>query len=130
MLREFTRFANKFVVCMNVMYFLRKSREGEVYVPVFSLEGAVGMALLVHNRYGHMGRIKLWECMREQVFTPWLQKIVNDVATICESSQKGKTQRIYVKPPILKLDAQEPFDLVVIDCVSLPVTVNGYGCDG
>ena len=86
-----------------VVYFLRKTREGEVYVPVFSLGGAVGLVLLVHKRYGHMGKFKLWECMREQLCTPWLQKIVNDVATTCESCQKGNTQRI-------ELNAQEPFD--------------------
>ena len=70
MLREFTRFANKLVVCMNVVYFLRISREDEVYMPDFSSGGAVRMALLMHNRYGPMGKSKLWECMREQVFTP------------------------------------------------------------
>ena len=43
MLGGFTRFIVRFVFCMNVVYFYMKSKEGEVYVPVFSLRDAVGM---------------------------------------------------------------------------------------
>src|SRR5678815_3324971 len=64
--------------------------------------------------------------MYERVFNPWLRKIVNDVATTCEECQKGKYQRMYVKRPVLRMDVSEPFELVVIDCVTLPVTASGY----
>ena len=93
-----------------------------MYVPVFSVGGAIGMCKLVHDRYGHMGKIKLLECMKERMFTPFLNKICVDVATTCESCQKGKYQRIYASPPVLKLSMNEPFELVVIDCVSYPMT--------
>src|SRR5678816_3631754 len=126
MIEDFRVFAKRFVVCTNVVYYIRKVREEDLYVPVFSVIGTVGMALVIHRRYGHMGKFKLWECMKERVFNPWLRKIVNDVATTCEECQKGKYQRMYVKPPVLRMDVNEPFELVVIDCVSLPVTASGY----
>ena len=126
MLMEFKKYASRFVVCMDVVYFVREMKEGSVYVPVFSLVGTIGMTLIVHNKYGHMGKFKLWECMKGRVFNPWLRKIVNDVATTCEECQKRKIQRMYAQPPILKLEVNEPFELMAIDCVSFPVTANGY----
>src|ERR1044072_7245082 len=33
---------------------------------------------------------------------------------------------MYVTPPVLRMNVKEPFELVVIDCVSLPVTTSGY----
>ena len=56
------------------------------------------------------------------MFNPWLQKIVNDVATTCEECKKGKIQRMYAQPPILKLEVNKPFELMAIDCVSFPGT--------
>ena len=95
-------------------------------MPVFSVAGKVGIVLVIHHRFGHMGKFKLWECMKERVFNPWLRKIANDVATTCEDCQRGKIQRMYAQPPVLRMEVSEPFELVVIDCVSLPVTACGY----
>ena len=64
-LTEFKRYATRFVVCMNVVYFVREMKEGSVCVPVFSLDGAISMTLIVPNRYGQMGKFKLWEYMKE-----------------------------------------------------------------
>lgn len=46
-----------------------------MYVPVFSMSGAVGMCMLVHEKYGHMGKFKLIECMKERMFSLYLRKI-------------------------------------------------------
>ena len=124
-MKEFKRYVGRFVVCCGIVYFMYKWMDEEMYVPVFSISGAIGMCKIVHDRYGHMGKSKLWDCMRERLFTPFLMKMCVDVATTCESCQKGKYQRTYASPPILKLSMNEPFEMVVIDCVSLPVTVRG-----
>ena len=52
------------------------------------------MILIVHNRYRHMGKFKLGECMKRKV----LQRIVNNVAITCEECQKGKIQSMYGVP--------------------------------
>ena len=46
---------------MSVVYFVREMKKGSVYLPVFSLMGTIWIVLIVHNRYGHMGKFKLWE---------------------------------------------------------------------
>ena len=48
-----------------------------------------------------------------------------DVAVMCDACQKGKYQRKYVSPPVLKVCINEPFAMVVIDCVSLPRSGRG-----
>ena len=58
------RYASRFVVCMNIVYFVRGMKKGSVYVPFFSLVGTTGMSLIVHNRYEHMRKCKLWGCMK------------------------------------------------------------------
>ena len=62
MLTEFKMYASRFVVCMNIVYFVWEMKEGSVYVPVLLLVGAIGMTLIVHNWYRYMGKFKLWEC--------------------------------------------------------------------
>ena len=39
---------------MNVLYYVRGMKEGNIYVPVFSLVGIIGMALIVRNRYENL----------------------------------------------------------------------------
>ena len=125
LLMYFKRFANKFVISSGLIYFKREWMNEEMYVPVFSISGAIGVCMLVHERLGHMGKIKLWECMRERMFTPFLGRICTDVATTCEACQKGKYQRKYVSPPVLKLCMNVPFEMVTIDCVSFPRSSRG-----
>ena len=124
-LDDFRRYAERFVICEGIVYFSREYFGELMYVPVFSVKGSVGMCLLVHNKYGHMGKFKLIECMKERIFSPYLRKICTDVATTCDECQKGKYQRIYASPPVLKLCMNEPFELVVIDCVTFPKTSRG-----
>lgn len=48
------------------------------------------------------------------------------MATTCEECQKGMYHRVFAKPSILRLDVKEPFEMVEINCVSLPATSRGY----
>ena len=60
------------------------------------------------------------------MLNPWLRKIVNDMATTWEECQKGKILRMYAQLPILKLEVNEPFELMAIDCVSFQVAAIGH----
>ena len=60
------------------------------------------------------------------MFHPGLLKVVYDVCTTCEECQKRKFQSMSSQPPIIQIDAREPFELVVSDCVSLPVSARGH----
>ena len=125
-LSQFKRFAERFIMFKDLIYFVRKFKDGEeMYVPVMSLVGMIGLVKVVHNEFGHLGRAKLWECMKGSVFHPCMLKVVTDVATTCEDCQKRKIQGMHVKPPVLKVDVNEPFEMVVIDCVSFPRSARG-----
>ena len=119
-LDDYKRYAKKLIVCMGIIYFMSESGTGEcMYVPVMSVGGVISLT------FEHLGKHKLWQLMRECVFSPYLRTIVLDVSPTCERCQRYKIQGVNVKPPLLKVDAKEPFELVVIDCVSMPRTSKG-----
>ena len=94
MLRDFRKFSSRFVWCQGLLYFVRKWMGESMYVPVFSVFGTIGICKIVHDRYGHMGKFKLIECMKERVFNPYISRICTDVATMCEACQKSKYQSV------------------------------------
>ena len=57
-LRVFKRFAKKLVVCMDNVFYVRKTKESDVYVPVFPLVRMICLKI-VHDQNGHLGRHKL-----------------------------------------------------------------------
>ncbi|XP_066978182.1 uncharacterized protein [Macrobrachium rosenbergii] len=64
--------------------------------------------------------------MRERLYVPGLSKICADVAVTCEDCQREKYQSVQANPPVLRLQMKELFEMVVIDCVSLPRTARGH----
>ena len=55
--------------------------------------------------------------MKERIFHSSMLRVVRDVTVTCEGCQKRKIQGMHVKQLVLKVDAREPFELVVIDRV-------------
>ena len=126
-LSEYSRYFRELVECAGVLYYCRKDQNGEnMYVPAMSVVGVIGLTVIIHRKYGHLGKHKLWHYMKGVAFNPSLLKICVDVATTCVDCQKRKIHGQEVRPPLLKVDAKEPFDLVVADCVSMPPTSSGY----
>ena len=126
-LGDFKRYASNLVVIMDTIYYSKNSKNGECcYVPVASLHGMIGLTLIIHNVFGHPGKHKLMETMKNLIFHPQLSSVAIDVATTCERCQKWKIQRPTVRPPLLKVDAGEPFELIAGDCVSLPRISHGH----
>ena len=48
-----------------------------------SLGGMIELVKVVHKEFCHLGKSKLWECMKERVFHPCMLKVVKDVAVTC-----------------------------------------------
>ena len=92
-------------------------------MPLF---GMIGMVLLMHYMYGHIGKHKLCYVMKGTIFHPCMNRVCIDVATTCIICQLWKEQSLPFKPPILKIDAQEPWEMVVVDLVNLPRTKTGF----
>ena len=126
-LKLFKRYAKGLVVCMDTVYYSKLDPEGDrIYVPALSLTAIIGLTMIVHERNGHLGKHKLLRCMKGVAFHPHLMKICFDVAVTCTVCQRRKLQSPVVKPPLLKIEASETFEIVVADCVSMPTTSRGH----
>ena len=51
---------------------------------------------------------------------------MKDVAVTCEECQKRKIQGVYAKSPVLKIDVKELIDMVVVDCLSFPMSARQH----
>lgn len=101
---------------------------GDKYVASFNF--LVEITLTLHYKISHIGRLtKLVNIVNKHVWHPSLYKVVEDVCFSCEQCQKMKVSPQTVKPPILKIEASQPFELVGVDLISLPRTQSGnIGC--
>lgn len=127
-LHHFKRHAKNLVMVTSTLYYLMKGGEsGEpILVPVLPLPIVVGLSLMMHrDMYVHIGKHKLWAAMKTTAFYPTLRKICEEVATTCETCQLYKKQNAPSRPPLRKIDVKDPFEMIVTDCVNLPVTKSG-----
>lgn len=126
-IKIFKRYAKKMTVIMSTLYYLMEGEYKEqIPVPILPLPIAIGLTIMVHQTMlVHLGKHKLWMAMKNICFYPGLQKICEDVATTCERCQLFKQQNAPAKPPLRRIDAKEPFELMVTDCLNLPRTTSG-----
>ena len=95
-------------------------------IPVISFNLLLSIVLNLHVQNAHIGALKLYELVIQHVWNPSLRRVVKDACTTCQVCQKNKPVVRVVMPPTLKITTTEPFELVAIDLVSLPVTYQGY----
>ncbi|XP_066965656.1 uncharacterized protein [Macrobrachium rosenbergii] len=69
-----------------------------------------------------MGKFKLIECMKEHMFSLYIfEEDLYRCGSHVQRMSEGKVS-VYTSPTVLKFSMKEPFELVAIDCVTLPVT--------
>ena len=101
-------------------------RDGSsAYVVPFAL--LVEIMLSFHYSRAHPGRQKLLEVTKEHVWHPSLSVVAADITRSCVSCQRVKIAS-QVSPPIHKITASEPFELVAADIMLLPVTSSRNMC--
>ena len=74
----------------------------------------------IHNKLGHIGTDKLREIATNHFWHPAIDKIVNDIVTSCPHCQIYKVSRITKMPPMHKISAQKPFEMIAVDLLQLP----------
>lgn len=98
-------------------------------VPVVPFNVLVEVASQLHQQMSHLGRNKLLKAVQECVWHPSLHDVVSDVCSTCFHCQCFKVSTQVIKPPMLKIQAAFPFELIAADLVQLPKTRHGYiGC--
>ena len=82
--------------------------------------------LKIHEVLGHIGRQKLCEVILRQFWHPALDKVAREICRACKYCQMNKTNVLEHKPPVLKIQAQHPFELIAMDVVKLPTSKRGH----
>ena len=96
-------------------------------VPVITFKVLVELMLVVHYNMSHIGRQKLLEMVRQQVWHPSLGKVAGDITSSCDECQKVKISSMVV-PPTFKVQTTAPFEMVVVDVVNLPRSAGYSAC--
>ena len=91
-------------------------------IPVVSFAVLVEVVIHVHFQQCHPGRNKLGETLRGCIWHPKFLEVVSDVCRACPGCQYYEVASVTVAPPIVKVEADGPYDLVAVDLVQLPRT--------
>ena len=93
-------------------------------VPVVTFQVLVEIMVTVHAKLAHIGRQKLIELVRRQVWNPSIAKVAADITSSCDVCQHRKVSPI-IAPPMHRVQTSTPFELLTMDLLSLPRS-NGY----
>ena len=89
----------------------------------------VEIALQLHFQVGHLGRNKLIDAISKHVWHPSISEVASDLCNSCPTCQLYKVSAQKDSPPMIKINASQPFDLVTADLIQLPRTSSGsIGC--
>ena len=124
-LKRFQSYASQFVIREGILWL----KEKDSSLIVASRDFLQQLTSQVHAECCHPGRNKLIMMMKEIVWSPFIQPVVENICSTCDTCQKYKISSQRVPPPMKKLQISHPFDLVATDLVSLPKTSSGFiGC--
>ena len=97
-------------------------------IAVISHEMMVEAVLVFHLSLAHAGREKLLHALASQVWHPKVAQIAADVTRTCHQCQLVKVSNTKIKPPTIKIETSQPFELVAVDLVALPPSSGRYNC--
>ena len=121
-LKQFIPYAKKLTVSNDILLF-------ENSIPVVSFPFLVNFVKQCHDSNAHVGSGKLIYLVRQHVWHPAFRKVCQDVAISCKYCQMNKVCNQIKSPPVLKIDAKVPFEMLVVDLVVFPKTSTGFvGC--
>mgnify|MGYP000297764705 CR=1 FL=1 len=125
LLDKFRRYASQFLMQDGVLSHQRDA----THIPVASFGFLVEIAIHVHYQLCHPGQHKLMQHLRVLLWHPSLAEVVRDICSSCPICQKCKVSSNVPAPPLVKIKAENPFDLMSADLLKLPRTSTGYeGC--
>ena len=120
-LKQFKRSFNDLKIDKGVV----RRKLGDCEPIVISFPFLVEVLSKVHNQLNHVGRHRLLAAVRSHFWHPALDKVARDLCASCAYCQKNKTNNQHEFPPILKVDARFPFNVVAIDLLQFPTSSTG-----
>jgi hypothetical protein len=125
-LSDFKKYAGDLLMLDGLIYYDSRSHCNTAVIP-FNL--LVEVALVFHHRLSHVGRDKILDLLRRQVWHPKVNKVVSDVCMTCKQCQLLKSNPLKTLPPMLKITTESPCELVAADLVEFGRTASGnVGC--
>src|SRR5215469_487985 len=125
-LTAYKRYANRLYISNGIVWISPISMEGEFYeIPLVSYPQMVGLLLILHFRWAHIGKRKLLNLAQDCFFHPETIRVASEITRTCIHCQKSKVGCGVSKPPIIKVNVSEPFEMLAIDCVSYPRSSRG-----
>ena len=112
---QFRRYAHQLFIEKGML--IRKTANYQSTVVPFLL--MVEIVVKTHQCLGHIGRNKLADVVLKRFWHPSLDKICRDVCNSCPHCQLVKVSKITARAPTLKIETQQPFQLVAMDCMVL-----------
>ena len=82
---------------------------------VVSFPFLVELVSKTHTKLCHIGRQKLFDSIKSQFWHPGLERICGDFCRSCIQCQLCKTSKTEETPPVIKIKATRPFELVSVD---------------
>ena len=98
----------------------------DFHVPVVPFPLMVDIIVKVHIKFSHVGIRKIVALVEQHFWHPALGNVARDVCVACNHCQLFKIGQSHLIPPVLKIEAQFPFELVALDLVQLPRTAQGH----
>ena len=117
-LRKYKRYSRQLKIKDGLL--MRQFDNYESTVIPFSL--MVEVVHKTHVQLGHIGMYKLKDIILKTFWHPSLDKTVHDICISCTHCQIFKVSNKTTKAPILKIEADNPFELVATDIMLLPKT--------
>ena len=124
-LDKFKRLASQLLLQDDILYYQKNDQK----VPVTSFGFLVESAIHFHWELCHPGQHKMIQHLQVLLWHPLLIEVVRDICSCCPTCQKYKVSTNVPAPPLVKIKAAKPFDLVSADLLKLPRSAKGYqGC--
>ena len=117
---KFKKYANKIVKKDGVLVFDGSSGP----VVIVDMDLLVEVVLVVHYKMAHIGRNKILDLLRTQVWNPNFNKVVCDVTSSCLICQRSKPSSI-IYPPLNKIETSYPGEIFATDSLALPESSEG-----
>ena len=121
LLKPYRRHVLSLLVRQDVVLHVKNERMVTV-IPFLLL---VEFVYKTHVQLAHIGRLKLVDIVSSHFWHPDVGKVCRDVCTSCTHCQLYKSASTPVSPPVIKIQARHPFDLLCIDLLQFERSSKG-----
>ena len=86
----------------------------------------VGYCVEMHFQHCHIGKLKLLELAKSEVYHPSMDKICEDITISCDKCQRMKYSGVKAKAPMTKVQTNYPGEIVSVDLLNLPANRENF----